>query len=598
MHDSVHKIHAKVQRLKRANADRDQRQRDVKDIRSGKLDNVTPGAIPDAFPYPIVANTVDTTARDMAESMATMPSINCSSGIQTSDRAKKFSAKRTKIALAYLQHSKLEVKQVDFCDHYGTYGAGIYVIEPDFDAKMPRIRVQNPMGTYPEIDMWGRIHSFTSIWRESSTLLAQKFPEYARIILGEDKDGTGGESLLEVVKYCDKDTYLLYLPERDCQVLSEVENRFGKVPVAIAQRPGFDEEVRGAFDDAKWVQLAKARMAMLGLEATEKSVRAPLVLPRDVTTMAFGDDATIRTDGKPFYLDRDVPQFAAAEQQLLEREITLAARTNQVRQGDVDASVITGRGLQQLAVGFSTVVNTGQKIIRGALVDAISLMFEMDEKFWPEERKEIRGVHQGTPFEEHYIPARDINGNYTVDVTYGFAAGLDPSRALVFLLQLRGDNLVPRDFVQRQLPMDIDVVALQQEIDNEHLIDALKQGIMAYAQSSGLLAQQGMDPRLPISQIAKLIDLRSKGKSLQDAAMEAFAPPEEKEEPATENPMAPPGTPGAEPPGSAPPGSPGPPGAAPPGGGGDSDIMRMLAGLTQGGQASMSATVRRQQPIG
>lgn len=596
MHDSVHKIHAKVQRLKRANAERDQRQRDVKDIRSGKLDDVTPGAIPDAFPYPIVANTIDTTARDMAESMANMPSINCSSGVQTSDRAKKFSAKRTKIALAYLQHSKLEPKQVDFCDHYGTYGAGIYVIEPDFEAKMPRIRVENPMSTYPEIDMWGRIQSFTKIWRESSTLLAQKFPEHAHVILGEDKEGIAGERLLEVIKYCDKDRYLLYLPERDCRVLSEMPNLFGKVPVAIAIRPGFDEEVRGAFDDAKWVQLAKARMAMLGLEATEKSVRAPLVLPRDVTTMAFGDDATIRTDGKPFYVERDMPQFATAEQQLLEREVTLAARTNQVRQGDVDASVITGRGLQQLAVGFSTVVNTGQKIIKTALAEAISLMFEMDEKFWPGERKEIRGVHQGTPFEEHYVADRDINGNYTVDVTYGFAAGLDPSRALVFLLQLRGDNLVPRDFVQRQLPMDIDVVALQQEIDNEHLIDALKQGIMAYAQSSGLMAQQGMDPTVPIAQISKVIDLRSKGKSLQEAALEAFTPKEQPEQ-AQEEPPAPPGapaTPGPE-------GMGGPPAAGPPGaqqGGSGEDVMRMLAGLTGSGKPNMSATVRRQQPIG
>ena len=597
MHDTVHKIHAKVQRLKRANAERDQRQRDVKDVRSGKLDNVTPGAIPDAFPYPIVANTIDTTARDMAESMATMPSINCSSGIQTSDRAKRFSAKRTKIALSYLQTSRLEVRQVDFCDHYGTYGAGIYVIEPDFEMKVPRVRVQNPMGTYPEIDMWGRIHSFTTIWRESSTLLAQKFPEHARIILGEDKEGIAGESLLEVVKYCDKDRYLLYLPERECKILSDIPNHFGKVPVAIATRPGFDEEIRGAFDDAKWVQLAKARMAMLGLEATEKSVRAPLVLPRDVTTMAFGDDSTIRTDGKPFYLERDVPQFAAAEQQLLEREITLAARTNQVRQGDVDASVITGRGLQQLAVGFSTVVNTGQKVIRTALAEAISLMFEMDEKFWPDERKEIRGVHQGTPFEEHYTPGKDIDGNYTVDVTYGFAAGLDPSRALVFLLQLRGDNLVPRDFVQRQLPMDIDVVALQQEIDNEHMIDALKQGIMAYAQSSGMMAQQGMDPRLPISQIAKMIDLRSKGKSLQEAAMEAFTPPEEKEKPQEEA-ASPPGSPEAAPPGAPPGAAPAGPPGAPQGGGGGEDVMRMLAGLTGGGAPNMSATVRRQQPIG
>src|SRR6478735_6574479 len=141
---SVYEIQRKVDRLRRAHFERDERMMNVKDVRSGELDNLMPGAMPDAWPKSIVSNTIDVTARDMAEVMANMPSINCSSGVMTSDRSKKFTAKRTKIVNWYVYNSSLNVKQVDFCDHYNTFGMGIYSVEPDFENGCPRIRVENP----------------------------------------------------------------------------------------------------------------------------------------------------------------------------------------------------------------------------------------------------------------------------------------------------------------------------------------------------------------------------------------------------------------------------------------------------------------------
>ena len=67
---TIDKVSQKVESLRRAAADRDQRQRDVHDVRSGDIDTVMPGAMPDAWPKPIVANMIDTSARDMAEVMA------------------------------------------------------------------------------------------------------------------------------------------------------------------------------------------------------------------------------------------------------------------------------------------------------------------------------------------------------------------------------------------------------------------------------------------------------------------------------------------------------------------------------------------------
>lgn len=592
----VSRIHAKVERLRRAYSARDQRMGDVHDVRSGELDNIMPGAMPDAWPKPIVANLIDTTARDIAEVMAIMPSINCSSEVQTSDRAKKFSARRTRVANWYVHNSSLRRNQIDFCDHYNTYGMAIYVVEPDFEKRVPRIRVENPMHTYPEIDIWGNVNSFTKVWRESATLLAEKFPQFDRVILGEDDKSVGADSFLEVVKYCDAGTYVVYMPERQCLVLEEMENPFGKVPISVAVRPGFDSEVRGTFDGAIWVQLAKARMALLGLEATEKTVRAPLAVPRDVQKMTFGDDAIIRTDSpdKVRHVAMDFPQAALQEGQLLERELMLGVRSNQARQGEIDASIITGRGVQALQGGFNTLISMGQTVIGMALERAISLCFEMDEKFWPGEKKEIRGVHQGTPFEESYTPAKDIAGNYTVDVTYGFAAGLDPSRALVFLLQLRGDQLVPREFVQRQLPMDINVPELQAQIDLEQLVDAAKAGIFAYVQSAGMIASQGGDPLEPLTRLSEIVKMRSKGAPMVEAIVKAFEPKEDPAAPAEQDPLAAllgGGGGGAQQQGM----SPAQPGE---GQGIPADMMTLLASLGNGGRANLNATVKQNLPIG
>ena len=592
-------IPQKVESLRRAAAERDQRHRDIHDVRSGEIDTVMPGAVPDAWPKPIVANMVDTSARDFAEVMGTMPSINCTNSSMVSDRSKKFSSKRTKIAANYIKESALESgRQVVFCDHYNSYGAGVYVVEPDFDRKMPIIRVQDPMGTYAETDLFGFIKSFTKIWVEDAGDMAVKYPALISVLNKKDQYGQENASWrsqrIEVIKYEDADQLFVYLPAHSNTTVMWMPNPMGKVMVSQATRPGYDQQMRGAFDDIMWVQLAKAKMALLGLEATDKAVRAPLMLPRDVTVATFGADQIMRSDNpdKARYLARDMPQYAFQQEQLLDQEMRVGSRTPEARSGNVDASIITGKGVQALMGGFNTVIQTGQSVVAQALKKALELCFEMDEKLWPEEKKTIRGTVQGSPFEETYIPKKDINANRTVDVVYGFASGQDPARAIVALLQLRGDQLVSRDFVQRQLPMEIDVVQMQQQVDNEQLEDALKAGIQGFMQSLPTMALQGQDPTQGLHQVATIIDARSKGMPIHQAALEAFAPkaqaaPQGAEQGAMGQPpmggMA--GAPGAPQ---------GPPGASQ---GGGMDMQRLLAGLNSNGKATMTSQTRRQSAI-
>jgi hypothetical protein len=317
--------------------------------------------------------------------------------------------------------------------------------------------------------------------------------------------------------------------------------------------------------------------------------------------MTFGDDAVIRTDN-PDKIRRvgiDVPQAAFQEGQVLEQELRVGTRTPEARSGNVDASIITGKGVQALMGGFNTVVTTGQTVIGEALRCAVQLAFEMDQLLWPNEKKTIRGTSQGTPFEETYTPGKDINGDFTVDVTYGFAAGQDPARAIVGLLQLRGDQLISRDFFQRQLPMGIDVVEMQTQIDNEQFTDALKQGMMGYMQAIPQMALQGQDPLDALQKVAQLIALREKGEPVHDAVLKVFTPKPAPAGAAPPNPLA-----AAMGGGGQGPAAPGPGGApgAPPGAGGPQgpqgiDMMTLLSGLTGGGEANMTARTQRQSPL-
>lgn len=593
----LEQVAAKVDALRRAAANRDQRQKDVRDIRSGDVDSVMPGAMPDAWPKPIVANMIDNSARDQAEVMGAMPSINASSGFATTAKAKKFAGKRTKIANHYVQASRLGAgSQVTFCDHYGTYGMGVYVVEPDFERRMPMIRVENPIGVYPEFDIYGRVISYTKVWNEEAIYLVAKFPQLLRAMqvnaVGEAVNGWEYQKI-EVVKYCDQDQITMYLPSKSNLIVDSMPNPMKKVYVSIARRPGFDKEIRGAFDDAIWVHLAKSRMAMLALEATNKAVRAPLILPKDVTSFQAGDDKIFRTDNPQGagYLSPPQPQWAFQEGNTLDLEGRRSMRSPEARTGTVDASIITGKGVEALMGGFDTVITTGQTVVGQALTRAIEMCFEMDEKLWANEKKTISGVVQGTPFEEDYVPAEDIDGSYAVDVTYGFAAGQDPARAIVALLQLRGDQLVSRDFVQRQLPMELDVVALQAQIDLEQLTDATKQGVMAYAQAILPLAQQGgIDPNDALLKLATIMKEREKGTPVHEAVLKAFKP---KEQPAAQvDPLAAlmggGGQQGGAPAPSAPGASEQPQGM---------DMMSLLAGLTGQGEATMSARTQRQAAI-
>jgi len=573
-------VNAKLGRLQTKFAARDQRMRDVLSVRQGDLSKVYPSMFSEDYPKPLVANFIDVAARDLAEAMAPLPSFNCSASNMVSDSARKAADTRTRIANFYVGVSELQLQMYEGADWYNTYGMMIGMVEMDYDSNNPRMRLLNPWGCYPEMDRFGRVVSLTQVMNTDTETLASQYPEFAEQIYKKN-NYQPGNPYITMVRYHDAEQDLIFLPERQNLTLVRTPNPVGKCLVHVAMRPSLDGQARGQFDDVLAVQLARARFAILQIQAAEKSIQAPIAIPQDVQELALGPDAIMRS-AQPQNIRRvglELPPGVFTESGVLERELRLGARYPESRSGNINASVITGRGVQELQAGFDTQIKSAQAQFARMFGDLIGLCFEVDEKLFSRVQKTIKGSEDGTPYVLKYTPGRDIRGEYGVEVRYGIMSGMDPSRAIIALLQMRSDKLVSRDYVRREIPMDLNVTQEEQRVDIEEMRDALRVSVAQYAQAIPALAAQGQDPSQIVSRIAEVIKGRQKGLALESIVEKVFAP-----EPQPEMAMPPMGGPELPAAGAAPaPASQQPPqeqaGTAP-AAGQKPDIATLLAGIT------------------
>ena len=527
---TIPQVVSRVQALRYRNTSRDMRNGDVQMVRQGKISQVYPNFFPDGIDQNVVANFIDVVARDLAEMIAPLPAINCSAVNQTSDRARIFADKRTRIASNYFRLSELEVNMFNGADMFVTYGFLPFIIELDEEAKLPRIRLENPVGAYPEFDRYGRCIAFVKRYSMTLGELVAQFPDYERQILGPEGYKQDLNGMIEMIRYYDKDQSVLYLPSRTNFVLSQAPNPLGKMMVVIAKRPSPDGELRGQFDDVLGIQLLRNRFALMAMEAAEKSVQAPIVLPNDVQELQLGGDAVIRT-ANPAGVRRvalEIPQGAFNEQQILNDELRVGARYPESRTGNMKASIVTGAGVEALMGAFDSQIKSAQAIFTTALRDVISLCFEVDEKIFNVE-KTIRGTDAGSPYAITYTPSKDIKGDYSADVRYGMLAGLNPAQGLIFMLQALGGKLISKDMAMREMPFNVNVTLEQEKIETEDLRSSLMGALQAYTQAIPQMAAQGQDPSEIIKRVAQVIKARQKGRVLEDAIQDVFI---------TENPPA------------------------------------------------------------
>lgn len=517
--------------LRSVQAPAQRRMQAVKLVRTGRANEVFGGLFPESWPQPVIANAIDLAATDSAEMAGTMPTLTAFGDDTLNEASRTRAAKLTKIVNGYAFEARLGTSLVTAADYLITFGQAIFRIEPDYETSRPHIHVDCPLGTFVERDRFNRVTGYFKTWTRSAIELAELYPEHANRLMGRTswQDTSSGNRTLTLVKFIDRTGRCLLLVEQEeGLVLDTYDHPLGRVPVVVAQRSSVDGDVRGQFDDSLWIFAARARLALLNIEAAEKAVEAPLAVPNDVQEIAFGPDAVMRSQS-PERIRRiplEVPQTAFMEMRSLSDEMRLSTRMPDVRLGETDSSVVTGRGVQALLGGFDSRIRTYQSLLGSAIADSMSMCLELDEVMWPEEKKELSGSLNGAPFRVQYTPTKDIKGSYEVTAEYGVMAGLDPNRALIWSLQALGAGLTSKSFIRKNLPVSLDVAAEEQVIDVENLRESLMQSISAYAQAIPSMAAAGQDASAPVLAIASLIEARKKGVSVEKAAESIFMPPE------------------------------------------------------------------------
>ncbi len=596
-----------VDLLKRKYLRHDSRKAEVRAVRHGDFDQVAPNLFSDEWPRPIVANKIDEFARHAAAALAPLPIISCQGG--ASDRSREIADKRTKIANFYLENADYQSQMQTGGDQFYTYGLIATEVILDFDQKVPVPIINDSIGIYPVWDRRGRTIKVAHVFKRHVIDLIADFPDLemkirAGVMPAHNINGDLPDTEVEVTKYASAKRIVMYISQPGEIVLVDIPNPAGKCPYVVTQKPGLDAEIRGTFDDLIWVQLALHAMQTYTLSAAAQAVEAPIAVPNDVQDVPIGPGAVIRTND-PRSVQRvnlEVPASAFAASSYLAEELRSGAITPEALGGSIDASVVTGKGVQQLMAGYSQQIANCQLTLVSHIRQVIELCFCMDEVYFGEDTKDISGRVESNQYKISYRPSRDIAGDYTVQVQYGGIAGLDPNRGLVFLLQALGGDLVSKDYVRRHLPSDINPDDEEDKIVAEKLRGALLETFAALSQSAPALIAQGQDPSALIAQIARVITRVEKGEPIEKVAAEIF--PEQKPEPSV-NPEVPPGAeqgglPNATPEGFQANGLPQglTPGMASAGPGARPTLQTLFAGLTSGGNPNLSGGVSRMLPAG
>lgn len=593
---------------------RDTNMRLVHMVRAGRMHEVAGMSqyFSDEIPRSVSANLVRVAAEDLRNVMGTLPALDCSSGNGIAATDKKRAVTKNRIGRNIWDESRLETEFVNFADHYNSYGVAILHTQPDFHRKMPIITVEDPRGFYYLKDRWGRVAECAKTWEMEQDALCHMFPDAAPKLKQTYKSTVNGT--VTVVRYTHKDTgTYLFLPGLNNMVLQHVPSVIeGELPYHIVELPSLSDIPGGRFDETVWIQYAKVLMTQYTFRAAERSINAPMVLPRDVSNIEMGIDSHIYTDGwKPGMgvMGLNVPREIFAYNETLEAEAKESAGYPDARNGRVNASIVTGRGVEALMGTFDTQIKTAQMLFKRALEDATEYAFKVYLKYFPNVSKTICGVDNGQSYRVTIRPAKDIGEDYEVNCTYGFMLGNSPAQAVMMLLQFQNGDLLSKESVQKKLPWDIDVDMENRQIHVQRLNDSILAGVAAYSQSLGILLQQGLPASQVFDPIVKLIKARQNGKELAEAALEAFTPPE------PEVPEAPPAMPGGMPgeAGAMGPGVPGSMGAMAPSGllkgvapgqagmppGGLPTILNTAASL-RGEQArpEMNSTVLRRRAVG
>lgn len=366
---------------------------------------------------------------------------------------------------------------------------------PDFDNNLVRPILRSPENAYPipSFDPSGTSGVIFS-WKVRESVLKRDFPNYvseeANPRKGKQSRGQDADPEVELIEYCDDTSWSRWAGR---QQLNAVDHDYGFCmfePVKFINVPG---EVwgHGAVEQAvSMVEMGNA-LGSLIFEAALQNVYPPMVvvnptkIGEEIPTGA-GAVIAVNEGGSVNYLSSPNGGLLASSQLLRENERIIKQSTgvNDANFGNIDASVITGKGVNALeGAGMGGMIEMVQGGLGDTIVSWNNHALYMLRRQFGEDTIYLQGVRPRSiadmkPQEFNVtLKGKQLTGSLRNEVTFSPLIGQDAK--LVMSLQMIGAKLASRQYGRDQVGIP-DSVAMDEEIFNETMDDAI---LGAYVQA-------------------------------------------------------------------------------------------------------------------
>ena len=371
---------------------------------------------------------------------------------------------------------------------YAGAGAAYCGVWADFSEdpakRNPYLQRLDPRYCYPIKDTKGNIIELLVAKRVSTDVILKQYP-VARGVL--DPRVTEVEEWFWF--FPDKYIHMIAdasktgMQKRTGIILTEEENKLGKVPVVEVTVPSFDGQPRGIFDQTRHILRTMHRLMTLTITSSEEEVYPPVFEYDVMNPDDFGPGAVIHGRSPESRMERMQSRSHFDAKDLIGRlanEARAQASFPGQLSGEPGASIVSAAGINASMGQIDARLALAHKQFETFLEKGTEILLAFDEKYCDGE-KTIHGDAADKKKPEIFIPSRDISGHYENNVRYGIGAGTDPSQREMRLAMNLNQNLISRETARDEMDFLEDPSREEVRIVRQRVTDSLMEGIYQQA---------------------------------------------------------------------------------------------------------------------
>lgn len=461
--------------------------------------------------FHVVPNLIKNAWNDLAADIGKSPELR-SEAMDETQREEKRAGLHERIGHSYLKAAEPTQKQLFKRVAWWLVGVGraVVVVRPDQDKKGPLFSYRDPRTALPNMRTVDGIP--VELY---DVIFKREIPIDEAIKMGlapEDKKNTGfgtNQQMVEVYELIDDTAWT---------VVSEYGNMFreehnlGVCPAWVFQNFNPDD-VGGMslFQDQISMMVGVSMMISMKIAAADKAVNPVYWAKGHQGSIKIGPNVLnkLSPSGEIGMLSPStIPQVDRDIEQLVQFS-NILNKNPEVRQGQIESKGVyqSAKTLEELAGAIDNTIDDYWDIVGYGFERLLHVAFRMDEELWPNEEKRISNNIKGKRMRDLYIPSRDIDGHYTINVDYGF--GIGGYQGFLQNLQANQAKVRSRKAAIEAMPGVSDVDQEIRQIQLEDLSDAQMANIQAQA------AQGAMD----MVMMARLRGMVEKGMTVEDAVL-------------------------------------------------------------------------------